>query len=293
MTESIQAESLTETAQPPFQDSPARWWVRGTAVGMLIMAAVNAGSYFVRSADWNGLVSRSMSSQESLGFPWVIWENGNTYGGMFVDYPNLGLNILFAFGVSAFVGLWAARRSDRFNDLIQALQRQGGSREHPPIQFSLRGLMVATAIIAIVAMLARNYAARPETLIAIYAFGPLVLVVIAMLPSRVSWQKRVMIIVPATFALIAVAIVVGVALGMEFDKVMMGIFLCWTPQSVMAAVGLTAWVLYGEAKNGSSTLADAEDPLLASSQSEPITHSLSHTLARLLPELRFGTPVPR
>ena len=115
------------------------------------------------------------------------------------------------------------------------------------MQFSLRGLLIATGIAAVVAMAARNFAARPETLIAIYALGPLGLVAIAMLPRKLSWQRRVMIIVPAAYALIAAAIAVGLGLGMEFDKVLMGIFLCWTPQSAMAAVALVSAIFVSQA----------------------------------------------
>jgi hypothetical protein len=165
---------------------------------------------------------------------------------MFVDYAKLGSNVLVAAAVGSLIGWWAARRRERLNDLIEQLRSQSSGHEHQPIQFSLKGLMVATAIIAVVATLARNFAARPETLIAIYVFGPLLLVAIAMLPRRLEWQKRVMIIIPATVALIAVAIAVGITLGMEFDKVMMGIFLCWTPQSVLGAVGLTTWILFAQ-----------------------------------------------
>jgi hypothetical protein len=84
---------------------------------------------------------------------------------------------------------------------------------------------------------------------AIYGLGPLLLVAIAMLPRRLSWQKRVVIIIPATLTLIAVAIAVGSAMEMEFDKVLMGIFLCWTPQSALAAIGLTATLLVAQARN--------------------------------------------
>ena len=67
-----------------------------------------------------------------------------------------------------------------------------------------------------------------------------------MLPHRLTWQKRIMIIVPAAYALIGTAIAVGFAMGMEFDKVLMGIFLCWTPQSAIAAVALTATIFFSQ-----------------------------------------------
>jgi hypothetical protein len=251
MNDLIRADTSRVASTIPFDDSPTRWFIRGIVVSMLSMAAINALSFFVRSADWQGLVGPPNGYQESLGFPLVIWEGGNTYGGMFVDYPSLSLNVLFAAVVGSFVGMIAARQSKSMNALIRRLQSEADGKEHQPIQFSLSGLLVATAMMAVIATLARHYAARPETLVAIYVLGPVFLVAIAMLPRKLAWEKRVMIIIPATLTLIAVAIVVGVALGMEFDKVMLGVFLCWTPQSVIAAVGLTAWVLIAQARASS------------------------------------------
>lgn len=234
-------------------DPPRRWFVRGLTVGLLLMGSVNALSYFVRSSDWGGLVGARTSSSESVGFPLKVWESGNTYGGMFADYPNMGWNILFAFAVGSLIGWLAVRRTDFLNRLIKEMM-EGHTPDHQPqpIQFSLRGLMIATTIVAVAATVARSYAARPETLIAIYTLGPITLVAIAMLPRRLAWQKRVLIIIPATLMLIAIAIAVGTAIGMEFDKVLMGIFLCWTPQSALAAIGLTTMILISQARESSS-----------------------------------------
>jgi hypothetical protein len=241
MTESRQSV----VSEHEFGNSRLRWFIRGTAVGMLLMAAVNAISYFFRSSNWSSLISKPTSlDDEAVGFPFKVWEAGNTYGGMFADYPSLGLNILVAAGVGAVIGWMTAQRSDFLNALIDDFRFEGFKEQAPPVQFSVRGLMLATAFIAVAAAVARNFAARPETLIAIYCLGPTGLVAIAMLPRHLSWQRRVMIIVPITLALIAVAIAVGTRMDMEFDKVLMGIFLCWTPQSALAAIGLTGYLLY-------------------------------------------------
>lgn len=59
---------------------------------------------------------------------------------------------------------------------------------------------------------------RVEVLAAIYALGPLALIVLAYLPRRLSWQQRVAILTPSALILIAVAITLGSALDVEFDK---------------------------------------------------------------------------
>ncbi|EMI19255.1 membrane protein [Rhodopirellula maiorica SM1] len=229
--------------------SSTRWFLRGTAVGMLLMAAVNALSYFVRSSDWSSLVGKPQSQDESIGFPLTIWEAGNTYGGLFADYPNMGVNILVAAALGSLIGMVAARHRDYLNQLVGDLDEgESATASTQRIQFSLFGLMVATTIAAVFATVASKLAVRPETLIAIYTLGPITLVALAMLPRRLSWQQRVVIITPAAFSLIAVAIAVGRGLGMEFDKVLMGIFLSWTPQSAIAAITLTSYLLVQQSR---------------------------------------------
>jgi hypothetical protein len=211
---------------------------------MLVMGAVNAVSYFFRSSSWGSLVGKPSAMRESLGFPFKVWEAGNTFGGWFADYRMLALNALVATALGACLGWWASKQTKRLNRWLEVMLAEMEPSQHRPLQFSLRGLLIATLVAAVVAMLAKHFAARPETLLAIYAIGPALLVFIAMLPRHLSWQKRVMIIVPAAYTLIVAAIAVGFAMGMEFDKVLLGIFLCWTPQSALAAVGLMLAVLF-------------------------------------------------
>ncbi len=211
-------------------------------MGLLTLAAINAISYFFRSSDWSSLIGKSKSLNESVGFPWKVWEAGNTYGGMYADYPSMGLNILFATVVGSVIGVIAAMKRDMLNRLIEDLDDGSVTRTAQPVQFSLQSLMIATTVAAVFATVASKLAVHPETLIAIYVLGPICLVAVAMLPRRISWQRRVAIITPATLSLIAVAIAVGHGLGMEFDKVLMGIFLCWTPQSALAALALTGYL---------------------------------------------------
>ena len=229
--------------------SRARWFLRGTAVGLLLLASINALSFFVRSADWTSLVGPPRSNDASIGFPLVVWESGNQYGGLFADYPNLAWNVLVAALVGSVIGAVAAARTDVLNGLIDSIQNAASSTSPDsdrsaasPIQFSLQGLMIMTTVVAVAVAVVSKMAANPTTLIAIYALGPLGLVALAMIPRHLTWQHRVVLLVPITFGLIAVAILVGQSLGMEFDKVLMGIFLCWTPQSALAAIMLTTWI---------------------------------------------------
>ncbi|TWU60207.1 hypothetical protein Poly51_04820 [Rubripirellula tenax] len=233
--------------------SKQRWFLRGLAVGLLLTASVNAVSYFFRSSDWSGLIGRPQSMNSAIGFPWVVWEAGNHYGGLFADYPNMGKNIVFAMLVGAAIGAIAVWQSDFLDGAIHEVEVQdvdGSSsadavpRKPAPVQFSLRGLMITTTIAAIASTVVSRLAVHPMTLVAIYALGPVALVGLAMVPHRWNWQRRVVLLVPITLGLIGVAMAVGHALAMEFDQVLMGIFLSWTPQSAVAASGLTTLLLW-------------------------------------------------
>ena len=190
------------------------------AVGLLLMAAVNAISYFVRSADWSSLIAgclgRPKSMDESVGFPLKVWEAGNQYGGLFVDYTNLAANIAFAAFVGSIIGWIAIRKCDFLNATIDSMELaipasdpQFADRKHSPIQFSLQGLMITTTIVAVAVAVVSKLAAHPMTLIGIYVLGPIGLVTLAMIPQRLSWQHRVVLLIPIALGLIVIAILVG------------------------------------------------------------------------------------
>jgi hypothetical protein len=116
-------------------------------------------------------------------------------------------------------------------------------------RFTTRGLLVVMTLAAVFAAGARHFLnGRPEVLGTIYLLGPWLLVTIALLPRGIAWQQRVFILVPAAFLLIVVAILSGASLQrpIEFDKVLLGIFVCWTPQSALAALGITLALVFAQ-----------------------------------------------
>ena len=78
----------------------------------------------------------------------------------------------------------------------------------------------------------------------IYLIGPLVLVTLTLMPAKMVWQQRVVMIVPLTLLFIGAAIGIGNKLPqqVEFDHVLLGIFVCWTPQTVISALSLTTTI---------------------------------------------------
>jgi len=220
--------------------------MQGVLAGMLIGGALNAVSYFFRSTRGGNLLGTAPGNREALGFPVEMWEAGNLYGGYFVDYQAAFLNVLFAAGLGVVCGALVLTQRALLDRLV-AKFGQPSNRPRPNFQFSLRAMLVVMVLVAVGAAAARSGVAnRPGVLAGIYAIGPWLLVLIAFLPRGIPYQQRVAILIPLTFALILGAVFIGSALKtpLEFDKVLMGIFISWVPQSALAATCITLAVLF-------------------------------------------------
>ena len=182
---------------------------------------------------------------QALGFPFEIWRFGNVYkNGALINNPAIATNAVLAIALGVCLGIGLASFSNwlnRFADFMIELE----SKNVKPItwQFSTGGLLSFTSIVAASFALARSaMGATPELLAGIYMLGPLSLVLMAMVPRGLSWQQRVILLAPSTVMLIGFAMVTGVRQGLPFEHVMMGIFVCWVPQTVCAAAILILWL---------------------------------------------------
>lgn len=224
--------------------TPRSWFVRGALIGVLISGSLNAASYFFRSERGGNLIGITPKNREALGFPCELWENGNSYGGLFVDVWGLAVNAGFAVLLAVACGMVTVAYRAKLNRLVAELEETVTVHTRDSVQFSMRGLLVATALAALLATAGRYaLAGRAEVLGFIYLLGPWVLVLIAFLPLGLSWQKRVYILIPMTLLLLmAAAAALGMSLkpSVQFDKVLLGFFICWTPQCALAAIVLTA-----------------------------------------------------
>lgn len=231
--------------QQKIGSSRFHWFLRGLLVGVMILAALNAASFVVRSGGWGSLLGRTaLPSQDSIGFPMEVWQQGQHYGGRFVDLFAMFSNIGFGLLIGLVLGGIAANQASPLNGMLAKFESEQRERKHRPFQFSLGNLMIATVPVAIMFAAART--GRPEVLGAIYLFGPVSLVALAMLPRGLSWESRVVILTPMALSLIAFAVWVGWQLSMEFDKVMLGVFVFWVPQSTLGAIVITLATLYRE-----------------------------------------------
>jgi hypothetical protein len=238
---------------PSIATTPTSWFVRGFFVGILVIGSLNAISYFCRSQSGGNLLGTRPNHREALGFPCELWESGNTYGGYFVDYGALLVDGLFAALVGIICGLGTVHHRAHLNRLVAAFEKTEAEPRRAHVQFSSRGLLLATGLAALMAAAARYaLAGQAQSLGLIYVLGPWVLVLIALLPLGLAWQQRVFILIPTAVLFMAAAVAIGASLRprLEFDKVLLGIFICWTPQSVLAAIALSARLIWNQSRQG-------------------------------------------
>ena len=238
---------------PSIVNTPGRWFLRGFLVGILISGSLTAVSYFFRSERGGNLLGTTPQHYEALGFPCTLWETGNMYGGLFVDLRALLVNALFSAALGASCGLATWLFRGRLTDLVERLEQTMTARQQGRLQFSLKGLLTLSGLAALMAAGAHYaLAGHPAVLGIIYALGPWILILIAFLPMGLGWQHRVAILLPMAPLLILAAVAAGASVKppLEFDKVLLYIFVCWTPQSVLVAIGLTlGLIVYHTADN--------------------------------------------
>lgn len=232
------------------------WFARGAVAGALVFAALNALSWFWRSAAWSDLCGATRDAGiDAIGFPFEIWREGSGYGsGWLFNFPMMGVNLLFAAIMALGFGWLVNRMSSRFSALIEGGDETSHLRRPLRLTFSVRGLFVATTVAALFLGTTRMLGVSPWLLGAIYFVGPLVLILIAMAPTGLHWEQRMVILIGFAVMMLVGSVMIGSKLGMEFDRVLFGIFICWVPQSVFASALILLW----EAKK-----ADRPGPLTA------------------------------
>ena len=225
--------------------SAYHWFGRGFLAGLMITASANAISYFFRSEGILNLIGASSVQQEAIGIPFEVWRRGQAYGTFMVDFPsfyaNCGLGVLFGI----LVGVAAVFKRTKLNNFTaSAVQGEAKRKEESQsFQFSIKSMLIATSVIAIFLGIAINITVDPKVLAVVFFAGPAMLIGLSMLPPRLKWQHRVVMMTILAIAMIAVAITIGGQLKKPFDEVLMGIFICWTPQAVIGIIGLLGYLL--------------------------------------------------
>ena len=263
-------ETLIDAKNLGIGTSFRHWFGRGFLAGLMVIATGNAVSYFVLSEGVSNLIGMRMSTQQDrVGFPLEVWERGKAYGQYMVNFPNFFINAIMGVGLGVLLGVTAGRYKGWLNRTVEEILNEefpsadseakfDASLSVPDNksldgvagnQFSVWGLMACTAIVALIVALATKVSPSPYVMAAIFFLAPAVMIVAAMLPPRLSWQFRVAILSVLALSSIGVAISVGANLQLSFDQVLMGIFICWTPQGAIGTFALLAWLTIKAKRN--------------------------------------------
>lgn len=210
--------------------------------GFLVMAAINAVSFFFRSGGFGSLLGFPLPT-EAIGFPLEIWNDAKSYRGFIVDYRAMGINLLVALLPGILFGIIGVRFRDSFNRHLIEFEHKEASSKRPSFQFSTKTLLILTTVAAVAVAALSTWRESRITLVAIYLWGPVILITLAMMPDRIRWYWRALLLIIVAKAMIGIAIFSAMSLGIPFDKVMFGIFVSWVPQSVFAALLITLWLI--------------------------------------------------
>jgi len=227
-------------------DSWRHWFGRGILAGLMLAAAANAISYFVLSEGISNLIGASNQQQEAIGFPIEVWRRGETYGRFIVNFPAFFTNCTLGFISALILGTLIAGKQVLLNQIVLSSIQQESNQQtlgKGSFQFSIQSMLIATLVIALFLGAAVNASADPKVLAFIFFAGPWVMVILSMLPPGIKWEHRVVMMTVMAMVMIAVAIFVGQQLSKPFDEVLMGIFICWTPQSVVGILLLIGYMV--------------------------------------------------
>ncbi|NLS94763.1 MAG: hypothetical protein GXX96_21625 [Planctomycetaceae bacterium] len=214
---------------------------------LLLWAAANAVSYFVRSDGWGNLLGQAPQNGEAIGVPWLIWSGGGAFGTSHNNWlallGNTAVTLLSA--VAAYAAV--ARFTRRFPDVAKLPDEKADTHSRSPrraLQFRLRTLLALVVVEAIVLGGIRSYGdARPALLAAIYLLGPSLLLAVAWRLRDVIPTHRNLALLLVGLLFVPAAAVLGESIEgiRDFTRGLLGLFVCWVPQCVLLAVVISAF----------------------------------------------------
>ncbi|HJT30419.1 MAG TPA: hypothetical protein VJ783_00020 [Pirellulales bacterium] len=208
---------------------------------MLLFAATNALSYFVRS-ELPSLLGGADGS-DRIGFPWMIWEAGGFVGRESMDYSALSKDIAVGIAISLIAGIGFAAISLRAGSATSAPIEVSASPSKR-LQFSTRDLFGLTTAAAVILGVVRLVGEDLKfwLLQLDFWFGPAVILGVAHQTRAIAETQRTIIVSDTAIFLRLAAVAVGVSYGFrDFTNVLLGLFVFWTPQCVLAIGAVVAW----------------------------------------------------
>lgn len=219
----------------------------GMLAGALCFAAVNALSYFARSGSTS--LTGGKYGGGRIGFPWLVWEENGAAIGTF-HRQGLTLNIISGITVSVAIGLaFGFATSKKLHGGTpqpqQASLKPAATQPFVP-QFTLRGLLLAIAELAVVLALGQcaDERVKLQLLIATYWVGPGAVAATYFVAARLAPDAREQATIHMVIVMVCASLTLGAGSGIgDMTQVLLGLFVYWTPQCVL----LLGCLLLGEA----------------------------------------------
>lgn len=217
----------------------------GMLAGVLFFAAANSLSYFVRSG------GNLQDEGGQIGFPWLVWLDNGRSGGQF-DPDALLANVAVGLSASMMFGCLLAalvRRPSAPRPFGNSPPASGASddssrpRRQPP-QFSLRGLLLLTTLVAMLMALGQeaDKDLKRRMLIPLYWLGPGLLVSTYCMTARLAPRMRSQSVSLVAALTIAATCILGASAGFrDFTQIALGFYIYWTPQCVLLLASCFAW----------------------------------------------------
>lgn len=215
--------------------------------GVLFFAAANSLSYFVRTG------GNLQSQGGRIGFPWLVWQDNGRSGGQF-DPDALLANVAVGLSASIMFGCLSAalvrpRRAPRRGRFANsqtssdASDVSGRPGRRPP-QFSLRGMLLLTTLVAVLLALGQeaDQGVKRRMLIPLYWLGPGLLVSTYCLTARLAPRMRSQSVSLVAALTVAATCILGASAGFrDFTQIALGFYIYWTPQCVLLLASWFAW----------------------------------------------------
>jgi hypothetical protein len=206
---------------------------------LIAFAALNAISYFVRSAGWGNLFGEARG-HVGIGFPRLVWQYESSGVAPLPDSSAIALNVAVGLLASAVVAAVFMRlnRPSASVDQSESHESTVASGFRMP-QFNLRSLFLFTAITAVLLGAARTSSElNPALLKVIYLGGPCTIAWVGYLARccNVRWQV-VLTLSYGALLVIASGVLAQNAAGInDFTQGILGMFVCWIPQFFIMAL---------------------------------------------------------
>ncbi len=216
---------------------------------VLLFAAMNALSYFYWSGGWGNLFGNPEGAAVGIGFPIRFFVQAAPAVQSVFDAPLLLADLAIGVAVSFAVGLTFAGNSSS-GSLNQSQPASTASQvpavsggQGRSINFSIRELLISSAIISIVMFLAGSLD-QPwvSALKVIYLAGPILLAWTAYMSQRLGpgGQSVCTLVLTGIFMIAAGILAEQILEIRDFTRGLMGIFVCWIPQITLFAA-LLVW----------------------------------------------------